>query len=274
MRVLLVGAAGNIGRRVVPLLASAFELQLADLKGGEVAGLSVQTVDVCDFDATLSLVRQSNADAIVNLAIADYSENQKDPTPEAARRYRDDMLDVNVRGACYLYEAAAHAGIGKFVFISSLSVVGCPRDEMLKGDEALRPVNLYACTKSFGELVGSVYAAQQRMSVTCLRLGQPYPLNTELEKERMAYPYYRRLIVHFEDIAQALGLALKETAAFAIYPIVSDNETPWVDQDANQMQGYKARYLCTSDGVRKKEKLQSAEVIPHGRIELFIVHDD
>src|SRR5688500_479381 len=142
MRVLFVGASGVIGRQVVPLLMPHFQLELAALEAGEMAGHPVRAVDICDFESTQELVRECRVDAVVNCAVADYREHQFNRSPEVVHRYRESTIDVNVRGAYHLYEAAARAGVAKFVFISSLTVIsGSPHYERISGGEAPRPSN-------------------------------------------------------------------------------------------------------------------------------------
>ena len=254
MRVLFVGASGVIGRQVVPLLMPHFELVLAALEAGKVAGLAVHAVDICDFESTQALVRECHVDAVVNCAVADYREHQFNRSPEVVHRYRESTIDVNIRGAYHLYEAAARAGVAKFVFISSLTVIsGSPHYEHVMGGEAARPGNFYACTKNFGEQMGALYAAEHSMNVTCLRLGHPYPLHDALEEKRLAHRFWQATMVHFEDIAQAITCALRKVAPFATYPIVSSCEEPWIVPESTHALGYVPRYFFTPQGADLRE---------------------
>lgn len=257
MKVLFFGATGAVGQRVVPALSGEFELVLAAREAVEREEMPVHGVDICDFEATLQLMRESGADAVVNCAIADYRPFRSQET-ETRHIYHQSALEVNVRGAYHLYEAAARANIAKFVFISSLTtLLGLPRYNCIEGTEMPRPHNVYACTKLFGEQVGQVYAAQSEMSVTCLRLGQPYPLNRPLEDELLCQARVRELMVHMDDIALAITGALRNVEAFAVYPIVSQCEAPWVNENAARGLGYKPRYFFTSTGAVRIEEAEA-----------------
>lgn len=251
MKVLFVGATGLVGRHIVPTLATDFELKLAAHEPGEMEGLPVRAVDIRDFEATEALVRESGVDAVVNCAIADYRSHTGTRDPEVALRYRQSTIEINAGGAYHLYEAAARAGIGKFVYISSMSIMsGEPKYERLDGSEHPRPNDVYACTKFFGEQVGAVYSAKYDMSVTCLRLGQPFPQGGEREARRMTFDGHRAQFAHFEDIAQAVGLALRQNVPFATYPIVSACHTPWVDPSCVSELGFVPRWHFSPEGAR------------------------
>lgn len=258
MRVLFVGATGAVGQRVVPLLAPDFDLVLAARYADEVAGLPVQGVDIRDFEATAALLQASGADAVVNCAIADYRMTRERWDTAARHAYHESTIEVNVRGAYHLYEAAARAGISKFVFISSMTVVtGNPRYESLAGDEPPRPRNVYACTKLFGEQVGAVYAAEHGMSVTCLRLGQPFPLGYEQEEAWMADVTARSIFVHVEDIAAATAGALRETESFSAYSVVSASDAPWLEDVTIPALDYSPRYRFTPYGASLREPFKA-----------------
>jgi nucleoside-diphosphate-sugar epimerase len=283
MKVLFVGATGRIGRQVVPLLSPLFDLVLAAREADEVAGLPVHPVDICDFGATQELLQSSGATAVINCAIAEDRSQFHDR--EAKRRerthphieirrqyherrheYREHSLDVNVRGAYHLYEAAARAGVAKFVFVSSITVVlGQPRFETIMGDEAPHPANFYACTKYFGEQIGALYSSRYGMAVTCLRLGHPYPLQDHEKERLMSSSASRALLVHVEDISQAFEGALRETLPFACYPIVSASDAPWIAESAYHALGYSPRYLFTSEGVELR-KSHSGNVVSRGNL--------
>jgi hypothetical protein len=88
------------------------------------------------------------------------------------------------------------------------------------------------------------------MSVTCLRLGQPYPQGDEREARRMSFDGNIAQFVHFEDIAQAVGLALRQTVPFATYPIVSACHTDWVDPASVSELGFVPRWHFSPAGAR------------------------
>lgn len=255
MRVLFVGATGIVGRNVTPILAQDFDMRLAAHESGEIAGLPVKAVDIRDFEGTLALVKESGAEAVVNCAIADYRSKPTSGTPELAHQYNQSTIEVNVRGAYHLYEAAARHGVSKFVFISSLTtVMERPEYETLKGQEMPRPLNFYACTKLFGEQLGMTYSATENMSVTCLRLGQPHLTNPDRVARWLANPATRSRMVHMEDIALAVRQALREQRPYTVYPVVSQCDPVWVQDSAMKELGYNPRYLFSAEGVRLRDE--------------------
>lgn len=165
MRILFVGATGMIGHQVVPMLAKNFDLKLVALHAASIEGLPVAACDITDFAQVMALME--NVDAVVNCAIETWPH---DDGPLKNLEYADRMLhyheggiEVNVRGAYHLYEAAARCGVKKFVFISSMTaVMGRPLYEHIERDAAPRPESFYACTKLFGEDLGSVYARDEK----------------------------------------------------------------------------------------------------------------
>ena len=243
MRVLFLGATGGVGQRVVPLLSANFDLTLAALEPGQIGASKVLPVDIRDYDATLALLRSAKVDAVVNCAVADYRtfRNLKDPV--VAHAYHTSTLEVNAAGAYHLYEAAARAGVRKFVFISSMTVIcGDPLYDQPAGDEPGRPANVYACTKLFGEHLGEVYAKKYGMSVTCLRLGQPYPLKTSHDTRWLANDWARGMMVHMVDVASAIECALHHTTPYSVHAIVSASDTPWLQRAEVPELGYSPRF--------------------------------
>jgi len=160
-----------------------------------------------------------------------------------------------VRGAYHLYEAAVRAGVKKFVFISSLTIVlGRPEYERIGADSPPRPNSFYAASKLFGENLGYVYATQHGIPVLCLRLGQPYPIQHPEEAEYLATPRIRGLLVALEDIARAVECALRAPQPnFGVYSIVSDSDTNWIDFAPAAEIGYAPQYYFTPDGCAPRE---------------------
>ncbi len=258
MRVLFVGATGVIGKRVVPLLASEFTLKLAAKKADTVAGLTVIKTDISDFAQAVNLMK--DVDAVVNCAIeSPYREDgsSRYRTPDDFMAYNEGQVEVNVRGAYHLYEAAARAGVKKFVFISSMTVwLGLPSHKQITAESEIRPREFYACAKLFGDMLGRTYATTHDMNVLCLRLGQPYPIGHPQEEEWLQKAEDRGVLVHIEDIAGAISAALRaETPKYGAYAIVSSSEEGWIDTTPAQSEiGYAPRIRFTAEGIEKSDQ--------------------
>jgi nucleoside-diphosphate-sugar epimerase len=73
-----------------------------------------------------------------------------------------DFFDLNVRGTFEVFEAAASAGIGKVIFISTTSVY--------------RPDTRYGSSKILAELIAEDYRKHRLMNVVALRPRGVYSL--------------------------------------------------------------------------------------------------
>ncbi len=249
-RVLFIGATGVVGSQVVPLLAREFELSPAAFGGGRVEQLEVAHCDITDFEATQALLRSAPFEAVVNCAVADHRGARFDD-PEARRTYFERCLDINARGAYYVFEAAARAGVPACVFVSSLTaVMGEPRYSHVPADAPPRPRDLYSCTKLFGEQLGATYAhrAHDPLRVLCLRLGQPYPAFVESDENWNQNAFSRSMMVHHEDIAAAITRALHSSRRYGVYPILSRSDGAWIDQSRCQEIDYAPQWTFSADG--------------------------
>ena len=139
MKILVTGASGFVGVNLVHALrARKHEVVEFSLeKGG----------DVADTPLLEKVMRENRVDAIWHgAAITAGPEREK---REAAR-----ILDVNTLATVRALEAAARAGVRRFIYPSSSAVYGetafageGPVDE----DEPLRPLNLYGISKVAAE---------------------------------------------------------------------------------------------------------------------------
>lgn len=251
----MAGASGNVGRGIVPLLASSFDFRLAGLHSDDIGGIPVLAADIRRPEEISRLME--GVDAVVNSAIQNWQQStanslQTPSTDGDEASFRDGCIEVNVKGAYNLYEASARAGVKKVVFISSLTTIlgGEPAGEELPLRGEASPTNFYACTKLFGENLGSVYS-KQGMSVICLRLGQPYPMGHPMEAQWIGNPRTRGLLVSFADIARAVKCALLAgNIPFGIFPVVSESDSPFVKEAAVPEIGYEPQTFFTENGMR------------------------
>lgn len=230
----MTGAAGHVGSRLVPLLSERFPLRLTDLGPGEVGGLPVEAVDLLDLPAVVEAFR--GATAVVHSAIASWGRC-------SLEEYEQRMLEVNIKGAYHVFEAARLLGIAQVVYISSLTVAkGHGHASDLCVSRGPKPVNLYACTKLFGEQVGELYSRIHGLHVINLRLGQPYPLGIAQEEEWRKDPVARSAFVTFPDIARAVECALKATdVKMGTYNVVSRSSPPLIDSSGGKEIGFEPR---------------------------------
>lgn len=240
-RVLVTGAAGNIGSVVMRELADEFELVGLDIA----AAPGIARVDIGDYDALLPHV--AGIDTIVHLGA--------DPNPSAPW---ESVLHNNIIGTRNVYEAARLEGVRRVVLASShQSTLGWESDEPwasvlggappppdfrpLHATTPFRPSGDYGASKAWGEVHGRVYSDHHGLSVICLRIvwctrdGNPPPFDTA------------RWLSH-GDAARAIRAAIKvgDDLRFGVYYILSDNANMIFDREAARRDlGFVAE-----DGVR------------------------
>lgn len=98
----------------------------------------------------------------------------------------DVLLQPNVVGAYYICEAAKDLGVQRLVLASTLQTVTGHRnpDHAITVEDGPAPVNHYALTKVWNEVMGDMYARVHNLSVINVRIGW-LPRNRG-EAERLA----------------------------------------------------------------------------------------
>lgn len=242
MRVLITGAAGKVARGIVPILREKYSLVLSDItKITDARDESIQ-VDLTKLDDVVAAF--SGLDAIVHCAIAGYRTRENVPeTDEERADYHRRMLDVNIKGTYNVFEAARILQIRRVTYLSSLTVsLGDEPEFKMAPDRPARPIDVYACTKLFGENLGRVYHEMHHLEVICLRLGQPYPLKLDREASWENDPRANRTFVTLGDLAHAVDSALSAGhVGFGIYNVVSLNENPIIETDSGKEIGFQPR---------------------------------
>lgn len=175
LRVLITGAAGNIGRTLRSHLKGRYALlRLTDIAPQEPAGAGeeVQTVDIRDAGA---LERSMEGiDCVIHLAGV--------PEEDAWEK----ILPLNIEGCYNVFEAARRQGVRRVVFASSNHAVGFHRRETFIDTMVQpRPDGRYGVSKVFGEAVGRLYADKYGLSVACLRIGSFRPSDRPSESRHL-----------------------------------------------------------------------------------------
>ena len=175
LRVLMTGAAGNIGRTLRAHLKGRYALlRLADVAPQEAAGPGeeVATVDIRDMTALERSLQ--GIDCVIHLAGIPEEDSW------------DKILPINIEGCYNLFEAARRQGVRRVVFASSNHAVGFHRREtFIDTTVQPRPDGRYGVSKVFGEAVGRLYADKYAMSVACLRIGSFRPSDRPSESRHL-----------------------------------------------------------------------------------------
>ena len=160
-RILITGAAGEIGSTLRAGLAGAYPLlRLSDRRplGEAAAHEELISAELTDFDAVCAITR--GIDCIVHLG----GVPREGPWQA--------IHDSNIVGTWNVFEAARANGVKRIIFASSNHVIGYYRANRKVGvEEPPRPDSRYGVSKVFGEALGRLYADKHGLSVACLRIG-------------------------------------------------------------------------------------------------------
>ncbi len=205
MRIVVTGAAGTLGRVLLPRLVDAGHTPVAvDIRRGS-QDVEWHTIDLRDADAVAGVV--IGADLIVHGAalhgihLADHSARE--------------FYDLNVTGTFNVWDAAVAHGVRGVVFSSTMGVYGETRrpasdDDVvfLREDMPLRPGDVYGWTKVVGEELARYHLIEHGIASVAMRFGMFVP-----------EPFFRygiRLLyggVHEDDVADAVMSAIDALGA-------------------------------------------------------------
>ena len=183
MRILVIGAGGMLGAKLIARLArdgavggrTIDHLTRVDAVACAPmdAGFNVETL-ACDVSApgVADQIMAGRPDLIFHLAAVVSGEAERD----FDKGYR-----INMDATRYLLEAARGAGhCPKIIFTSSIAVFGAPFPDRIPDDYFTTPLTSYGTQKAIGELLLSDYSRRGfvdgvalRMPTVCVRPGLP-----------------------------------------------------------------------------------------------------
>ena len=191
MHVMILGAAGMVGRKLVERIARE-----PDVLGGAIGKLTLvdafqpsvpETLAVATSALTVDLARpgvaerlvEGRPDMIFHLAAVVSGEAEAD---------FDKGYSVNLDGTRALFEAIRHEGqkqaagayVPRVVFASSIAVFGTPFPDIIPDDFFLTPLTSYGTQKAIAELLLADYSRRGifdgigiRLPTICVRPGAP-----------------------------------------------------------------------------------------------------
>lgn len=222
-RLLLTGAAGNLGRELRPRLKAYCDtLRLSargDTLGATGPGEELAPADLADKAAVFAAL--DGVEAVVHMGGVSTEQ-----TWESIR-------DGNITGMVNLYEAARHHGVKRIVFASSNHVTGFYRqDEVVSPRDPVRPDGFYGLSKCFGENLAQLYWDRFGLETVSLRIGSSF-----------AVPKDRRMLatwMSFDDTERLIVAALTApVVGHSILYGMSDNATTWWDNTSARHIGYR-----------------------------------
>lgn len=211
-RLLLTGAAGNLGKQLRGALAQwADTVRITDVAplDAVAAHEEASVVDLADRAAVDALLE--GVDAVVHLGGISVDAPF------------DDLIEANIRGTYNLYAAAQRHGVKRVVFASSNHAIGFhPVTEVLDADSPQRPDSLYGVTKCFGEALSRYYYDRFGIETVCLRIGSSFE---EPKNPRMLVTF-----LSYRDFIELVRCSLfTNRVGHAIVYGVSDNPARWWD---------------------------------------------
>ncbi|MCG3180843.1 MAG: hypothetical protein BIFFINMI_03206 [Phycisphaerae bacterium] len=246
MRIAITGVSGFIGGRTAELLhGSGHEivgLVRDERRAGHVAGVIDRSVVGTFEDPDVQQRLCDGADCVIHVAY-DWR----------AMRDPGDNVRVNIGGSVGLLDAARRAGVGQFIYFSSIGAYHeILADRKLDENHPTWPDSDYGAAKAAVEAFLKVYHHRHGMNTVSLRPAGVYGLHAELDRSW----YYRLVrqirdgqpvdtdrggkIVSVEDCAIAAKLCVGNAAAAGRFFVLVDCYL--YDQEIARM----ARRICGS----------------------------
>jgi UDP-glucose 4-epimerase len=233
MAIIVTGSAGHLGEALVRTLRDT---------GQPVRGLDIKSStftdhvgSICDRGFVSQCLRGTQA--VIHAATLH--------KPHIATHSAQDFIDTNVSGTLVLLEAAAAAGVERFIYTSTTSTFGAaltPAAEqpaVWVTEEVLpAPKNIYGVTKTMAESLCELYSRRYALPLIVLRTSRFFPEEDDDEAVRRAYErenaqaneiLYRR--VDIQDVVSAHLLALERAPGIGFRRYIVSATTPFTPGD-------------------------------------------
>ena len=226
---MLTGAGGRIGSSFRQLAGEQYDLRLAERSPdllGDLAGQEAIEFNVADLEACRRACR--GIDTVVHLA----------GNPSTQADFYGSLLDDNIKGVYNIFQAAKEQGCRRVIFASSIQVIsGYPLDVQAHPESPVKPLNMYAVSKCFGEAVAHYFAAVEGLSSIAIRIGA-----FEGNHPYTSTPHARNLsaFISERDLSHLITRCIEApNVKFAIVHGVSDNRFKRMDiSSTKEIVGY------------------------------------
>lgn len=224
-RVLVTGAAGNIGTYLRSLLPAVYpDIVWSDIRTPSNLSPTEKFVaaDLADMAACEQICK--GIEGIVHLGGI------------SGEAPWENILNANISGCYNIFEAARRQGVKRLIMATSNHAVGFyPRETIISPDVIARPDSRYGLSKLFGEGLGALYAYKHGMGVLALRIGN---VNEKpIDMRRMS------IWIHPEDLVQLIRVGLERPGlVFEVCYGTSDNKRGWYDNQRAFELGYRPKH--------------------------------
>jgi nucleoside-diphosphate-sugar epimerase len=221
MKILVTGATGRVGSRLVPHLlkrGDAVRILVRDQERAQSLYQKGAEIVIGDLEEPSTLTQAvAGMDAVIHLAAF-----FRGATPEEAQA-------INMKGTLALAQAALKANVSRFIFTSTNLVYGPNRGRSFLEDDAPAPEQPYPASKAAAEQALMELHRNDGLGLRILRLafvyGEKDPhLSEGMQWFRKWNPNQLIHMVHHEDVAQAVMLAADEQGIDGQIYNVADNE--------------------------------------------------
>ena len=169
MKILVIGALGQIGSELVPELKEKYgkenviasDINFPEDDEKEAYGNFIQ-LDVLDKEAISRVINTHNINVIYNMASILSAKGEKMPQK---------ALKINLDGHVNVLEIGRELNIEKVIWPSSIAVFGptTPKEDV-PNDTILQPTTMYGITKVSGELLAQYYYEKYGLDTRSVRL--------------------------------------------------------------------------------------------------------
>src|SRR5712671_2007649 len=220
-KILITGAAGDVGSHLRRELAGRYELRRSDIR--PVRNLAPGEEFVRGDCASLQDMLRATRGVAAVVHLGGFSVEGP----------WEVILRANIVGTYNVFEAARRNGARRLVFATSNHAVGFyRRDETIDHRVYPKPDSRYGVSKVFGEALGSLYADKYGMEFLMVRIGNVHPF--PLDKRRLSIWASPR------DIAQLVSIGIDHPdIKFEIVYGVSGNKRSWYDNSNAERLGYR-----------------------------------
>ena len=207
MKILITGAAGAVGSRLIQGMAGRYFLRGLDRE--QVAGADEAIIgDVGDGDTMLKATE--GMDAAIHLTGGDHEW--------------EGVLQTNLIGTFNLLEACRVNGVKRVAYASRAGVHGPQPDEITRNVHmTLQPVGLYTVSKVFGEALGFSYVQQHGLEFVAVRIG-----NFNRDRDQPEHPHQ---LSHGDCVRVFERAVIHPGVEYEIVYGVSDSTWPRYDLD-------------------------------------------
>ena len=225
MRVLVTGAAGQLGSTVVARFSGR----------ADVVPLTRQQVDIADERAVRDAVAAARPDVVINCAAYNDVDGAEDSAEEA--------LAANAMGVLVLASTVADAGAILVHYSTDFVFDGQTSQAYIETDVP-RPLSTYGASKLLGEWFAAERTSAYVLRVESLFGGHPAKSSVDkilaaIRSDRPVRVFSNRTVTpsYVDDVADATERLLAARLPFGIYHCVNTGVTTWlgVAQEAKRL---------------------------------------